>query len=417
MKRQFLIEYYYVCVRSQLTKFMYLFTALEKVVKTTFGIKNMEQENSQTISGTTFHDSIVDLSCHYQFENGPSQFLFLDFDHSEKNGTFLNQSLSFSVESFVQTLASCNGLILLSGYVTDQSCYYVVNPLTKDSITIPQPCIQEHVIRVGLASNDYNQFKIVLLEAKSSQLMDGNGLEFHIFSSDTSEWSKVNHFVDLTFPPLPEFEFKELSTQPLYSNGSIHWEIDGNLLVYHVEEDNCELIELPNFSKDWAWQSTMMYRRCFCESSGCVYYCYTDFDGFHVWELLKEDYDLGPFSDSETFRWKLVHTVMHESFASTHHEFRDTLFEWEPLTPIAYSKQAQTIYLQIPGAVVGYNFDTENLRLICRYSYPDMNFNCCTFLCSTSFVTHNVPREKDLVSDGETMELILPIADVEILFV
>ncbi|KAL5076947.1 hypothetical protein RYX36_015931 [Vicia faba] len=367
----------------------------------------MDQENSGTSD---------DLFCHYQFENGSSQFLCLDVDHNEKNGTFLNQYISFAVESFVQTVASCNGLILLSGYVTDQPCYYVVNPLIKESVTIPQPCIQEHVIRVGLASDDYNQFKIVLVEEKScSQLM--NGLEVHVFSSDTSEWIKVNHSVDLTLPPLPEFEFKELSTQPLYSNGSIHWEIGGKLLVYHVEENKCELIELPDFSKDWPWQSTMMYRRSLSESSGCVYYCYTDLDGFHIWELLEENYDLGPFCDSENFRWKLVHTVMHETLASRRDKFGDTLFEWEPLTPIAYSEQAKTIYLQIPGAVVGYDFDTESLRLICRYSYPDMNFNCCSFLCSTSFGTHNVPREDGMVTDGQRMELILPLEDIEILFV
>lgn len=378
---------------------------------------NMEQGNSQTISTTTFHDIAVDLVCQYQFENGSSQVLFLDVDNNQKNRAFLNHSLSFSVESFVQTLASCNGLILLSGYVTDQPCYYVLNPLTKESTTIPHPCTQESVIRVGLGSDDYNQFKIVLVEAKSSsELMIG--LEFHVFSSDTSEWStvKVNHSVDLTLPPLPEFEFKELSTQPLYSNGSVHWEIGGKLLVFHVEENSCELIKLPDFSKDWLWQSTMMYRRCLCESSGRVYYCYTDSDGFHIWELLKENYDLGLLCDSENFRWKLVHTVTHEIFASKHHEFCDTLFKWEPLTPIAYTKQAQTIYLQIPGAVVGYDFVTEDLRLICRYSYSDMNFNCCSFLCSSTFGTHNVPRERELVTDGEIMELNLPVEDIELLF-
>lgn len=367
---------------------------------------NMEQKNS--------HDSFVDLVCHYQFENGSSQFLFLDVDQNEKKGgTFLNHSLSFSVENFVQTLASCKGLILLNGYNSDESCYYVINPLTKHSTMIPLPCIQGHVIRVGLASNDSNNFKVVLIEAKSPKLI--NGLEFHIFSSDTNKWKKENHSINLTLPSLPEFEFKELSTSPLYSNGAIHWEICGYLLVYHVQENYCELIEMPNFFQDWSWQLTMMYRRCLCESGNRVYYCYTDIDGFHIWELLKENYNLGPFCDSKKFRWRLVQTVMHEIFVSNHSNFCEALFEWEPykIAPIAYSEQAQIIYLQLPGAVVAYNFNTGNLGSICKYSYPGMNFNCCSFLSSINSRTHNVHKGRDLVTDGEIMELNLPIGEIE----
>ncbi|CAJ2640634.1 unnamed protein product [Trifolium pratense] len=382
----------------------------------------MEQKNSQTIFTTSSHDNnILDLFGHYQFENGSSQVLFLDVNQNEKGGTFLNHSLSFSVENFVQTLASCNGLILFSGYSIesiDQSCYYVFNPLTKQSTMIPQPCIQGYVVSVGLASNDdNNQFKIVLIEENSSKLI--NGLEFHIFSSDddTNKWNKVSHYIDLTLPSLPEIEFKELSIHPLYSNGSIHWEIGGYLLVYNVEKNNCELIELPNFFEDWSWQSTMTYRRCLCESRGRVYYCYTDFDGFHIWELLKKNHNLGlgPFYDSKKLRWKLVHSVMHEFFLSKHQVFCDTLFKWEPykIAPIAYSEKAQTIYLQIPGAVVGYNFDTRNLRSICRYSYQDMNFSCCSFFSTFASGTHNVLRGKDLVTNGEIMELNLPIGEIE----
>ncbi|KAK2440455.1 hypothetical protein P8452_19552 [Trifolium repens] len=377
---------------------------------------NMEQKNSQTISTTSHDNNILDLSCHYQFENGSSQFLFLAIDQNEKGGTFLNHSLSFSVENFVQTLASCNGLILLSGYSIDQSCYYVFNSLTKQSTMIPQPCIQGHVISVGLASNDNsnNQFKVVLIEANSYKLI--NRLEFHILSSDdTNKWNKVSHSINLTFPSLPELEFKELLIHPLYSNGSIHWEIGGYLLVYDVGKNNFELIELPNFFEDWSWQSTMTYRRCLCESRGSVYYCYTDFDGFHIWGLLKENHNLGPFNDSKKFRWKLVRSVMHEVFVSKHQFFLDTLFKWEPykIAPIAYSEKAQIIYLQIPGAVIGYSFDTGNLRSICRYSYQDMNFNCCSFFSTFAFGTLNVLRGKDLVTNGEIMELNLPIGEIE----
>lgn len=370
------------------------------------------------LSTTTSHhyDSSVGLVCHYQFENGSSQFLFLDV--VDGSGAFLEHSLSFSTENFVQTLASCNGLIFLSGYSGDQSCYYVFNPLTKHSTMIPQPCsIHGRVVRVGLAS-DGCQFEIVLVvEAGSSK---SNGLELHVFSSDTSKW-RVHHPTNLSLPCLPELEFQELGTPPLYSNGAIHWEIGGHLLVYQVQSSHCELYELPNFFEDWSWQSTMTYRRCLCESGGRVYYCYTDFDGFHIWELLKENQHFGLFyasssSDSKRFRWRLVNSVMHQVFISKHHKnLYGTLLDWEPykVTPIAYSEQAQTIYLQLPGAVVSYSFDKGNLRSICTYSYQGINFNCCSFLSSTTSGVYNAHRGKDLLTNDGKTQLNLPIAEIQ----
>ncbi|KAL4330772.1 hypothetical protein AHAS_Ahas13G0433500 [Arachis hypogaea] len=182
-------------------------------------MKNMEYNNFQGVR-TTSRDSSVGLVCHYQFENGSSQFLFLD---DAENGAVLNHSLSFFTENFVQSLASSNGLILLSGYSVDQPCYYVFNSHTKNSHMIPQASTLGRIIRIGLAY-DGSQFEVVIVEAGSSS--ESNGLELHIFSSGTGSWSR-KHLTDLTLPSLPEFEFQELGTPPLYSNGAIHWEIAG----------------------------------------------------------------------------------------------------------------------------------------------------------------------------------------------
>ncbi|KAK7360350.1 hypothetical protein VNO77_02337 [Canavalia gladiata] len=388
---------------------------LEKVVgivssleKNQFESTSMENENCQTVR-TTSDDSSVGLVCHYQFDNGSSQFMLMNIDN--ESGASLDPSLSFFTDNFLQTLASCNGLILLSGYSGDQSCYHVFNPLTKHSIMIPQVCIRGRVIRVGLAF-DGCQFEVVLVEAVSS---NSNGLEFHVFSSDSRKW-RSHHPINITVPSLPEFEFQELGTPPLYSNGAIHWEIGGYLLVYKVQGSHCELFELPNCFEDWSWQSTMTYRRCLCESQGRVYYCYTDLDGFHIWDLLNEHDHLGFFYsyDSKRFRWRLVQSVKHEIFVSKHQNFCGNLCDWEPynITPIAYSEQAQTIYLQLPGTVVSYNFHTTSLRSICTYSYPGINFNCCSFFSSTTFGLHNSQRYRDLLTNGEK-ELNLPIEEME----
>ncbi|KAK7301948.1 hypothetical protein RJT34_12825 [Clitoria ternatea] len=366
---------------------------------------SMESENCGTVCTATSHDTTIGLVGHYLFEEGSSQFVFMAVDNGS-GGAALDHSLSFFTENFVQTLASCNGLILLSGYSGDESCYYVINPLTKDSTMIPQACIKGRLVRVGLAF-DGCKFEVVLVEAGSSK---SNELKLHIFSSDTSQW-RGHTPLNLTVPSLPEFEFQELCTPPLYSNGAIHWEIGGYLLEYKVRESHCELYELPNLFEDRSWQSTMTCR-CFCESGGNVYYCYTDFDGFHIWSLLNEDDHLARlFSyDSKRFRWKLVNSVMHEVFVSKHLNFCD----WEPykITPIAYIEQAQTLYLQLPGTVISYNFDTASVGSICAYSYSGINFNCCSFFSSATSELHNAQIRRDLQANGK-IELNLPIAEME----
>ncbi|CAJ1960735.1 unnamed protein product [Sphenostylis stenocarpa] len=361
----------------------------------------MKNRSYQTV-GSTSLDTCVGLVCHYQFENGSSQFVFMDVESGSEAS--LNHFLCFSTENFVQTLASCNGLILLSGFREDQFCYHIFNPLTKHNVTIPQTKIQENVSRVGLAF-DGCQFEVVLVEAGSSQ---SNGLKLHVFSSDTGKWRSHNP-INLTAPPLPEYEFQEFGTPPLYSNGAIHWEIGGHLLVYQVQGSHFELYELPNYSEDWYWQPTLTFRRCLCESGGRTYYCHTDFDGLHIWKLLNEHEhaEFLYYWDYKTFPWRLVHSVNHEMFMSKLQNFCYNLFHWEPfkIAPIAYSEETQIIYLQLPGSVVSYNLDTGTLGPICTYSYPGTNFNCCSFFSST---TRNA--QSDTI--GET-ELHLPIAEMD----
>ncbi|KAL2333176.1 hypothetical protein Fmac_014389 [Flemingia macrophylla] len=368
-------------------------------------MKSMEKnENCQTVF-TASQGTVVGLVGHYLFENGSSQFAFMDV--KSESGVSLDHSLSFSTESFVQTLALCNGLMLLSGFSGDQPCYHLFNPLTKQSLTIPLKTIQGGAARVGLASDgSQDQFEVVLLEACSSK---SNAVQLHVFSSDTGKWSSHNP-TNITLPSLPEFEFQELGIPPLYSNGALHWEIGGYLMVYKVQGSYCELYEMPNRFVDWAWQSTLTYRRCLCESGGRVYYCYTDFDGVHVWNLLNENENVGVsyHCDHKKFPWKLVHSVKQQMIMSKNQGF----CVWEPydFAPIAYSEQAQTIYLQLPGTVVSYNFDSGSVGSICSYSYPGMDFRCCSFFSSTGNGPYNAQR----ITGGET-KLNLPLEEMEML--
>ncbi|KAJ6701287.1 hypothetical protein OIU74_012613 [Salix koriyanagi] len=69
-------------------------------------------ENSSILSDMGGAKGFV---CHYRFEEGSSQFIFLDVDQ-ETGGVSINNALSFSTSSYLQTISSANGLLLLSGF-------------------------------------------------------------------------------------------------------------------------------------------------------------------------------------------------------------------------------------------------------------------------------------------------------------
>ncbi|KAF2290867.1 hypothetical protein GH714_015968 [Hevea brasiliensis] len=344
----------------------------------------MDQNSSRIVAGES-NTGGYGLVCQYQFEDGSSQFIFLQI--SDKSGAIgINPSLSFCTENYLQVISSCKGLLLLSSIGELGLKYHVFNPMSKYVLTLPQHSITGHVIRSGLAF-DGNHYQVVLAHAADTE-GDFVGLEMEIFSSDTGKWRRF-HPKNLFLPiPAPDFEFPELKTHPLFFNGAIHWEIGGHLLVYQVEDDHCELIELPNFSEDWCWQSALAYKRCLSESQGRANYTYTDFEGVHTWILLSE-YDHDYYSnysiyDRKKFRWGLARSVNHQDLNLKHQEtyFHLGQRKWEPYdaSPIAVFEDSETLYLQLPGTVVSYNTRTDVLEQVCTYSFPGENFNCCSFL-------------------------------------
>ena len=90
-------------------------------------------ENSNIISNI----GAKGLVCHYRFEEGLSQFIFLDID-KETGGISVNNPLSLTTSSFVQIISSSEGLLLLSSIGENQLNYLVFNPSTKRSVILPQ---------------------------------------------------------------------------------------------------------------------------------------------------------------------------------------------------------------------------------------------------------------------------------------
>jgi hypothetical protein len=158
----------------------------------------------------------------------------------------------------------------------------------------------------------------------------------------------------------------------------------------------------------------MTYRRCLWESEGRVHYTYTDFDGVHSWNLLKEDehnvYSHQNVYDREKFRWALAYTINHEDLAEQDPDILSLGDQWEPrnISPIAYVQDSETMYLQLPGIVVAYNTKNRVLLKVCRYTFPGVDFNCCSFFPSI----HRSECHKQNASKSQVGEVVdLPIGE------
>ncbi|KAJ9167218.1 hypothetical protein P3X46_021884 [Hevea brasiliensis] len=374
----------------------------------------MDQKSSRRIRMVAGESNTArnGLLCQYQFEDGSSQFVFLHI--GDKSGAVdIDRSLSFCTENYVQVISSCKGFLLLASIGELELKYHVFNPMSRQVFTLPQPAITRRIIRCGLAIDGLH-YQVVLVHLADIEVAF-DGLEMEIYSSQTGKWRRF-HPKNLLPIPVPDFEFPELQTPPLFSNGAIHWEISGYLLVYQVEDDHCDLIELPNFLEDWSWQSTMTYKRCLSEFQGRVHYTYTDFEGVHSWILLNEQdhdyYSLYNIYDRKKFRWALADSVNHQDLNFKHQEIYSHRGQWhmEPYdaSPLSFSEDSETMYLQLPGFLVSYNTRTKVLEEFCTYIFPGVNFNCCMFLPFT------YGRQIQAETESESLEVgavHLPIKD------
>ncbi|KAJ8759561.1 hypothetical protein K2173_007186 [Erythroxylum novogranatense] len=350
----------------------------------------------QKLSSVPIGDSNIETRgfvCHYQFEDGSSQFVFLQEADRDSGVFVINHSLSFSTKSYVQVECSCKGMLLLSSIGQEAIEFHVFDPNSRQSVTLPQPGIdRRRIIRSGLAFDGVNgHYQVVLVHVAETEEGSAeacfDGLQFQVFSSKTGVWRSFipsNLFLPV---PVPEIEFPELRVTPLYCNGAIHWEINGYLLLYQVENDHCELVELPNVFNDWCWQSTPTYRRCFWESKGRVHYCYTDFEGVHSWVLLNEqdhnEYSYYNIYDRQKFRWALAHSVDHEDLLPLKH--LDQCFfqhaQWEPnhASPLSFDEDLETMYLGFQGKLISYSRRSKVSEEICSFTFPGRDYSCCSF--------------------------------------
>ncbi|EEF49289.1 conserved hypothetical protein [Ricinus communis] len=328
-------------------------------------------------------DYTVGLMCHYLFSNGSAQYVFLDLN--DERSAVLNQALSFCTETSYNICASCNGLLLFSSVRDNSISYNVLNLFSKQLVVLPQPQIARRCIRTGLALNGHHyqvvrifsikDVEVCIAGSSSAGAAGGSDiLEMEIFSSQTGMWRQYYSMIRL--PP----ELPTLSTNPLFSNGALHWELGGNLLIYYINHGKCMLIKLPNYSEDWSWYS-MSYGQCLWESRGHVHYCYSDFRGIHTWILIN-DHSFSSRPDPNNFKWKLSHSILHKTLMSLNPAIFSHIRQrqsWKPyfVSPCAYDEHLDTLYLRIPGIIVSYDLRAQTLKELCTFTFPDTNFHCC----------------------------------------
>lgn len=365
---------------------------------------------------------IVGLLCHYLFSDGSAQYIFLDVDDGQL--TVVNRSLSFCSEINLHICASCNGLLLFSSVRDNVVHYNVFNLFAKQSVALPLPQITRRSIRTGLAfdGQHYQVVRVFSVKDVKGSIAESSSagavpawefLEMEIFSSETGIWRQYRPLIRLP-PDLPK-----LSTTPLFSNGAIHWELGGYLLIYFVNNGHCKLIKLPNFCEHWLWRS-MTFGQCLWESEGHVHYCYSDFKGIHTWILLTEQernyYFYYHAHDRDKFEWKLADSILHETLISLNPDIflrigqRKEFSQWKPyfVSPRAYN--FQTLYLRLPGVVVSYNLKTRTLKQICSFTFPNTNFYCCMIFPVAYGLQGEHQTENDKAASGMG-DVALPIAD------
>lgn len=310
------------------------------------------------------------LFCHYLFGNGSAEYVLLDVD-DQQHGAVVNPSLSFFSRTSAHVCASCNGWLLFScPNETDISLthYSVFNLVTKQDFAPPPPQIHGPSIRTGLAV-DGQHYQIVRIFGVNNNR--GSLLELEIYSSQKGVWRLERPLINLP-PDLPK-----LNTVPLFSNGAIHWELGGHLLVYCIRHGECKLIPLPNHVDLDKWSPRCLtYGQCLWESEGRIHFCYSNFEGIHTWFLLKDLEVQDYCSYHYNLRWKHAHTILHQTLV----EQISPRFWHSGLSfasPVAYVVNTCTMYLRLPGVVGSYNLRTQTLKEICRYAFPKSNFHCC----------------------------------------
>ncbi|KAJ4822924.1 hypothetical protein Tsubulata_051572 [Turnera subulata] len=282
--------------------------------------------------------------------------------------------------SGITILQSCNGLLLCctsisTGTIPEVYNYYVYNPTTKQSVTIPHPfrtttktsgpChgLMEgtrrprHLYGLSLAFDPEKSpfYKIVCIRSADSVSDIGvSCLQIEIYSSQTRSWKQSGG-------PFP-VNSGALFQHGVFCNGAIHWIGSwGSCFYFKVEEEQLQEMPMPQVPED------REERRCvyFGESRGHLHLVEiykSPSTHFDVYEM-KKDYS-GWF-----VKYKVdldaVATAFPTMVRSHSHPADLNRYVFDIVSVEREAKDDESrVLLHIPGAILSYNLKEKSFKKI-----------------------------------------------------
>ncbi|KAL8139915.1 hypothetical protein V2J09_005936 [Rumex salicifolius] len=245
----------------------------------------------------------------------------------------------------IRLLACDSGLLLCCINQNWQEFYFVCNPLTNHSVSIPRRPQLHKWVSIGFAVEPINgSFRIARIAEFSSS---SNVLDLEIYSSKQGKW--VERKLICTSPISVCLFITH--RQAVSYKGILHWrEYNNRILAYDPkgETEQCRLIDMPR-NRDRDGQGILRVSR------GRLYYLEVRNGGIDLWEL--EDYGAG--------EWRLVHGISINDVCSTDSRVTRTVRSGRfALHPLAlHPFDCDVVYLTCGERLAYFNLRTRMLEI------------------------------------------------------
>ncbi|XVF88865.1 hypothetical protein PTKIN_Ptkin19aG0084900 [Pterospermum kingtungense] len=327
---------------------------------------------SRECNRLTYESSFMRLHCQrtktvagYFIQSLKSNRFYSTFLSIDNPGLDPQLSLNFLPARSVKILATVDqGLVFC---VSEDDCYYICKPSTKQWEIVPSPNLGTFTRKVGMVviRSDPLQFKIIRLsdghEYSNSELDLEDSIpkipgykRFHceLFDSSTWSWNRLNDVI------LPWDEF--FNTKPAISAyGGLHWltsnKEKNNILSFYADQESWELVSLPDsLCQRGQWNSVNLAE---CEGKLTLICVKPEFDFVELW-IMKD------FFGERV--WSKRHTVNLKAFNQENgHSSANSFYNADTLLMIG-------IYIAI-----FYNFKNgrfDRLELDLKHTYPNSTF-------------------------------------------
>ncbi|KAL5987002.1 hypothetical protein ACLOJK_041944 [Asimina triloba] len=253
--------------------------------------------------------------------------VFLDVDDKG------NASVHHSISGDWLLLDSCNGFLLFYRGSHQEEDYAVYNPITKHSISFIPPTVRA-TDRVGLAC-DGSFFSVICFHQTP-----GGDFQFDVYSSGNREWRKKT----LASPFNYAVESRSCNGRSLFLKGAIHWTWWKWLLIYHLEDEYCKLVALPD-SGDISFLEAL--DKCIWFSEECLHYCLVSNDRISIWVLHIEGQMYGP--NHQDYEWRRKHIAILPTCLSPPEHYPYVV------SPVSANDSFGTLFIRFAGGVLSYN--------------------------------------------------------------